>query len=217
MSTIIIVLQALVLVIAVGIDAFACSFGYGASKITIPFKSVVIINVVCSALLAAGLFLGTSIGHFVPQGVGEWIAFAILFVLGVFKLFDSTIKKAIRKCKEGAGTDSKFSLLNLGFVLKIYADPEEADIDGSKELSPKEAAPLAVALGLDGLSVGFGVGIGAALASAFLIVGLSLVIGVILVMLGCLFGNKIASRTSLDLSWLSGAILITIAIVGVVF
>ena len=216
MSTVIMVLQALVLVIAIGVDAFACSFGYGASKIKIPFKSVVIINFVCCALFAVGLFLGTSIGHFLLEGVDRWIAFAILFSLGVFKLFDSTIKKAIRN-RKGVAKEVKFSLFNLGFVLKIYADPESADIDGSKELSPKEAAPLAIALGLDGLSVGFGVGIGAAIASAFLLVSLSLVIGIILVMLGCFLGNKVAKRTSLDLSWISGGILITIAMVGVIF
>jgi len=214
MNIVIMVLQAWVLVIAIGIDAFVCSFGYGASKVKIPFKSVMIINLVCSALLAVGLFFGTTIGVFLPEVVAEWAAFAILFSLGIFKIFDSTIKNLIRK-RNGVDKEVNFSLFNLKFLLKVYANPEDADVDGSKVLSPKEATPLAVALGLDGLSVGFGVGIGAAAAtSAFLIVGLSLISDIIAVVLGCFLGNKIAKRISLDLSWLSGVILIGIAVVG---
>ena len=214
METVIIVFQAWMLVVALGIDAFACAFGYGASKIKIPLKSVMLINIVTSALLAAGLFFGRIIGNFLPEETAKWVAFAILFALGTYKLFDSAIKKTIRK-HNGVDKKIEFSLFNLKFLLNIYADPVKADVDGSQELSLKEATPLAIAVGLDGLSVGFGVGI-AAVTNAFLIVGLSLISDILAVMLGCYLGNKIANKTSLDLSWLSGVILIGIALAGVI-
>lgn len=97
----------------------------------------------------------------------------------------------------------------------MYADPNKADVDGSKILSPKEATPLAIAVGLDGLTVGLGVGVGIAAANAFLLVGLSLISDILAVILGCYLGNKIVQKASLDLSWVSGAILIVIAIIGV--
>ena len=200
---------------ALGLDAFACSFGYGASKVKIPFKSVILINLVCSFLLAIGLFFGAAVGTLLPESTADWLAFAILLSLGIFKIFDSTIKKVIRN-RKGIATEVKFSLFNVEFLLKIYANPAEADVDDSKVLSPREAAPLAVALGIDGLSVGFGVGVAAGVAGTLLLVGLSLISGIFAVMLGCLLGNKIAKRTSLDLSWLSGAILIIIALLGVI-
>jgi len=202
------------LVIALGIDAFACAFGYGASKIKIPFKSVMLINIVTSVLLAAGLFFGAVIGNFMPEETSKWVAFTILLALGIYKLFDSVIKKTIRK-HNGVDKKIEFSLFNLKFLLNIYADPVKADVDGSQELSLKEATPLAIAVGLDGLSVGFGVGI-ASTASIFLIVGLSLISDILAVILGCYLGNKIANKTSLDLSWLSGVILIGIALAGVI-
>ncbi|MCL2521417.1 MAG: manganese efflux pump [Erysipelotrichales bacterium] len=213
MNIVILVFQAWVLVLAVGIDAFACSFGYGTSKVKIPFKSVMIINLVCTALLSVGLFFGALLGNFLTDSIAGWISFAILFSLGVFKIFDSTIKKIIRK-RNGVNKEVKFTFFNLQFLLKVYADPVEADSDDSKELAPKEAAPLAIALGLDGLSVGFGIGIGITIANAFLIVGLSLFTDIILVIFGCFLGNRLAKKISLDLSWLSGVILIIIAFVG---
>jgi len=215
LETIIIVFQAWMLVIALGIDAFACAFGYGASKIKIPFKSVMLINFVTSVLLAVGLFFGSIIGNFLPEEAAGWVSFTILFALGIYKLFDSAIKNIIRK-HNGVDKKIQFSLFSLKFLLNIYADPVKADVDGSQELSLKEAMPLAIAVGLDGLSVGFGVGI-AGSTYALLIIGLSLISDIIAVMFGCYLGNKIAKKISLDLSWLSGIILIGIAIVGVIY
>jgi len=197
------------LVLALGIDAFVCSFSYGASKIKIPFKSVLVINIVCVTLLAIGLFLGAIINSFLSDGIADIIAFIILFGLGISKIFDSTIKQVIRKYN-GIDKDFKFSLFNLSFILKIYADPKVADVDQSKELTPKEAMPLAVAIGLDGLSVGIGIGI--AMINPLLILGLSRISDTIAIMLGAYLGNKIAKKVNFDLSWLSGIILIIIAI-----
>jgi len=209
MNTIIMFFQAWLLVLALAIDAFACSFGYGVSKIKIPFKSVMVINLVCTSLLALGLILGTVITNFFTEDVAGWIAFTILFLLGISKIFDSAIKRIIRK-NNGMDKDFKISFLNFGFVFTVYADPEEADVDHSKDLSPKEAMPLAIAVGLDGLSVGIGIGI--VMINPFLILGLAFVSDVIAVISGVFIGNKVAKKIKTDLSWIAGVILIVIAI-----
>ena len=76
-------------------------------------------------------------------------------------------------------------------------------------MSPKEAAPLAIALSLDGLAVGFG----AALSDVNPIQAIlfSLIINVAAVCLGCLVGNKVAEKVPLDLSWVSGLLLMVLA------
>ena len=209
MNWILTLIQAFVLVLALAIDAFACSFGYGTSKIKIPLKSVIVINVVCTLLLGVGLFLGSMITNILPYDVAGWIAFTILFILGFVKIFDSIIKRFIRM-RNGIDKNIKFSLLNLGFVLRIYANPEFADTDYSKELTPKESVPLAVALGLDGLSVGIGIGL--ALFSPVILLGLTFVSGTLMVIFGAWLGNKVAKKICFDLSWVAGIILIVIAI-----
>lgn len=201
-------LESLVLVTALSVDAFVASFAYGTNKIKIPFRSVAVITLVCSAILAVSLSLGTLVRPYVPAHLAGVVCFAILFLLGIVKLCDSALKSMIRK-SQGLHKKISFSALHLDFILDVYANPENADCDCSKTLSPAEAAPLAVALSLDGLAVGFG----AAIASVDPVqaVLFSLAANIIAVGFGCFVGNKVAEKLSLDLSWLSGLLLMVLA------
>lgn len=201
-------LEALVLVLALSVDTFVASFAYGANRIRIPFRSVAVINLICTLMLALSLLAGSLIRPYIPQEITRVVCFSILLILGVVKLCDSTLKAYIRKNRHLRKKVS-FSLLHLNFILQIYADPEQADKDASQELSVGEAVSLAVALSLDGLAVGFG----AALTSinVWLAVGISLIGGALLMKLGCFIGRKAAEKLSLDLSWLSGVLLMVLA------
>ncbi len=202
-------LEALLLVVALSLDAFVASFAYGAQRIRIPYSSAAIISVICTAMLAVSLLAGSLLRPFLPQSLTKGLCFAILFLLGLVKLCDSTIKTLIRKHKR-MHRQVSFSLFSLKFILDVYADPEKADRDGSRELSPAEAASLAVALSLDGLAVGFGA---ALMKVNFLMVMLfSLAVGMLAVRLGGKIGNRAAQKLPFDLSWLSGALLIVLAI-----
>jgi len=202
-------LEAILLVTALSVDAFVASFAYGANQIRIPFRSVTVINVVCSVILALSLFLGAVLRPFIPEGLTKAICFVILLLLAIVKLFDSSIKTCIRKHK-GINKEINFSVFQLRCILSIYADPEEADRDCSRLLSPAEAASLAVALSLDGLAVGFGAGL--ADVSFVQIIFFSLVLGTVAVKLGCFLGNKLAEKLQLNLSWLSGVLLLVLAV-----
>jgi len=68
---------------------------------------------------------------------------------------DSFTKAIIRK-NTNLNKKIKFSFFNINFILTLYADPEKADVDFSKTLSPKESVALAISLSFDGLAVGFG-------------------------------------------------------------
>lgn len=202
-------LEALLLVIALSIDAFFASFAYGSNKIKIPFISIIIINVICTSILAASLFLGSIIGPYIPKHLTNGICFALLFVLGIVKLFDNWIKTLIRKHNK-LNKELKFSMFNINFVLNIYANPEEADRDYSRVLSPLEAASLAIAVSLDGLAAGFGVGL--VNINLIEVAFFSFLIGMAAIILGCYIGNKIAEKLSFNVSWLSGALLLVLAI-----
>ena len=90
-------IDAILLVSALSMDAFVASFAYGTSKIKIPFKSAIIINVVCSIILAIALFAGGIISKFIPSTFTTSICFALLLMLGLAKLFDSTLKAILNK------------------------------------------------------------------------------------------------------------------------
>lgn len=201
-------LESFILVLALSVDAFVASFAYGANKIRIPFSSVLVINGVCTTILALSLCMGTLLRPLIRPEFSRIVCFIILLILGLLKLCDSTIKNCIRRKNAPLHKRVAFSFAHLSFILHVYANPEDADADDSKTLSPREAASLAVALSLDGLAVGFGAAI--AQVNALQVTAFSLAAGTLMVLAGGMLGNRIARKVSLDLSWLSGVLLIVL-------
>lgn len=202
------VLEAAVLAAALSADAFLAAFAYGSNKIRIPMSSIQIINLVCSSILGVSLFVGSLVRPYIPHWLTVVICFSVLFLLGMVKLLDGVTKSIIRKYNH-MKKEIRFTLFNFRFVLNLYADPVEADLDHSKTISPSEAVSLAVALSLDGLAVGFGAAVGA--LNPWAIFFASLLTGTLALLLGVHIGNKVANKLPFNLSWLSGAILIGLA------
>ena len=199
---------ALMIVTAISIDTFACGFAYGADKIKIPFPSIMVINFICGAAFALSLLLGRIIGPALPEGFTAAVCFTLLFALGLAKLFDSAVKAYIRR-HTAFRKSFRFSAFRLGFILSVYANPEEADSDRSRILSPAESAYLAIALSLDSLAVGLGAGMAA--VSPVLSVGLLLAVNTLCAVMGRYIGERTAKRARLNLDWLGGAILLMLA------
>ena len=204
-----ILLEALVLASALSLDALVASFAYGSSRIRLPFSSVATISLVCSAILGVSLLAGAALRPFLPHGAAKALCFGILFLLGLVKLFDGITKAVIRK-HTSLNKQISFSMFSLRCVLTLYADPEQADRDRSKTLSPKEAVSLAVALSLDGAAVGFGAAMGHASPGA--VVLCSLAANAAALGLGAWLGRRLARCLPWDLSWVSGGVLILLGI-----
>lgn len=201
--------EALLLAIVLSIDLFAVSFAYGSSKIKIPFKSILIITIIGSGILGLSIFLGSLLLPFIYVETAGIISFVILFSLGLIKIFDSVIKRFIRKRRQ-MSKKMEFSIFNLKFILNVYANPEKADADHSRIISPREAVVVAIAVALDAFALGFGAGL--LEVNYFQIITFSLMIDVVAVLLGSFIGGKIAQKFSANLSWFGGVILILIAI-----
>ncbi|GHU78003.1 hypothetical protein FACS1894188_12940 [Clostridia bacterium] len=133
------------LILALTADTFAAAVAYGAAGIKIPTRSVHIINFTCSIILFISLVAGNLLKAVIPPHAASLLCFAVLFALGMVKLLDGLTKTLIRKyavcCKE-----IKFAVFSMQCILRIYANPEEADADVSKTLSSGEAFSLSVAL-----------------------------------------------------------------------
>jgi putative sporulation protein YtaF len=201
--------EALLLTAVVSIDVFAASFAYGSSKIKITWLSVMVITVIGSVMLGSSLYFSVFMQSYIPDGLADILSFGILFTLGLLKIFDSVIKNIIRKHNDKS-KQMEFSAFNLKFILNVYANPEQADIDKSKTLSPKEAAAVAVAVALDAFALGFGAGLTD--VNHLQIVVFSFILDIFAVVLGCYTGVKIAKKSPFNLSWLGGVILIVMAI-----
>ena len=202
-------IESLLLVSSVCIDAFVASIAYGTNKIKIPFLSAVIISLVGSLVLGFSLIFGGFITEFLPGRLPIILSFSILMILGVYRLFEGICKSFINN-KKRLDKPVTFKLFDMNFVLEVYADETKADFDKSKYLSLKEAFYLAFALSFDSLAVGFGssLGGGSYLQTALL----CFIIGIFSVLIGVAIGKKLREKADIDLSWLSGVILMILAV-----
>ncbi|MCL2082353.1 MAG: sporulation membrane protein YtaF [Oscillospiraceae bacterium] len=213
MVWLILALEAAVIAASLSIDTFAAAFAYGCKKIKIPLPSVCVINLICTCVAGVSLLFGSLLAQYIPGWFATGISFAVLLLIGMAKLFDSMTKAIIRK---HAQFDKEFelSLFNFKFIMRLYADPEAADVDVSESISPKEAAALAFSLSLDGLAVGFSaalIGI-----SPLAVIIFSLAMGFIALLLGIWTGNKAADKLPFNISWIAGAVLIGLAVMKLV-
>lgn len=206
---VIIVLQSFLLVLSLSIDTFVASIAYGTDKIKIPFSSALIINGVCTSFLAISLFLGSILKDFMSPSIASLVSFSLLMLLGTYRLFESFFKTYIQKFSNSE-VPLTFKFFDFKFVLEIYANETKADYDKSKILTGKEAFYLAVALSLDSLAVGFGSSLGS--VRYLEVILLSLIVGISSLIIGSYMGSKFVEKVDMNLSWLSGAILILLAL-----
>ncbi len=194
-------LEALTITFSLSIDTFVCSFAYGVNKIKIPLKSVFTINFVCCVAMAISVFAGNLLANYIPLNVTTWISFACLVLIGLIKLFAPIVKNSIKKrCEK---KESK--------MLLILTDNTTADKNKNKVLSPLEAVSLAFALSIDSLAVGFSAVVGC--GSGYELILAEFITDFIAINLGAFIGKKVFKNVKLNLSWLSGVILIVLAVV----
>ena len=125
------------------------------------------------------------------------MGFLLLFMLGLYNIFQDKIKNLISN-----NNDNK--------LVKVYLDETSADFDDSKNLSFSESIVLALILSFDSL-IG-GISIGLLHSNQYLILVSVFVINIILFWIGKNIGKKLRNLVNFNLSYISGMIIILIAI-----
>lgn len=197
----------LVLICATCCDSFFMSVAYGAERIKISWKATAIIAFCGSSLLGISIGLAKTLTSFLSPEIGKWISFFILIGLGLTHLFQAQVKRYVKKHKH---QPLIIKMKGISFVIDIFLDETEADQDHSKELSVSEAVYLGIALSLDSLASGLAYGIG--VVNLGVLLGCSFVFGMILIVLGSALGKRLMYRFSDDVSWLSGCLLMILAL-----
>lgn len=201
-------LQEVFLAFIVSFDTFLVAAAYCNSGIRIPFTSAAVINLMGAAVLGLALTLSDIAGGFIPAELCRTLGLIVLTSIGVITVFKSLVRILVRRLSQRGELSLRTG--SSGLIIKLYLDDTAADTDGSKSLSPSEAAALALASSLDsaatGLSCGF-CGISPLRTAA-----LAFFAGFAAVAVGSLAGRKIAA-SDCELSWLGGVMLIAFAIV----
>ena len=201
-------LESILLVLSLCVDALVASFAYGTNKIKIPIKSNLVLTTISTVFLMLSVGVGAFIHNMIPQGIAEIICFLILFILGFLRLFEGLLKSYLNK-KALSPHNIELTLFDFKLVLNVYADATRADLDHSKTLSTREALYLGIALSLDSLIIGLGAALGPISLSQ--ITFFSIIFNFFSIIIGCNIGSKCAEKTHLEFSWLSGLILMFLA------
>ena len=82
---------------AVCVDTFAAAFGFGIDQIRIPAPSALVLSLVCSSALALSILAAGWLAPYLPDHLTSCLSCALLCGLGLFKLFDSGVKRLVRR------------------------------------------------------------------------------------------------------------------------
>lgn len=152
-------LSLLILAFVVSLDSFTVGFTYGLRKVTIPFKSLVIISSCTFVVLMLAMLIGTIIERFISHEAAEFLGGLILIGLGIWVLYQFFTSQESKSENQSEYKIIKFELKSFSIIIKILRKPIEADFNRSGNINSMEALFLGLALSLDS----FGAGVGAAL------------------------------------------------------
>lgn len=198
-------IESLLMVLAISLDSFAIGLAYGTKDIELPAKSLVAINMVCTFFLGIAIFFGSTVKKILDIKTASVISFLILLTLGLYYFLDSVLESIIKK-KKFKNKKFKLKFPSINIIINIAIDGTKADINSSGDIDLKEAIYLAIALSIDALAVGFGSSLGNINYKEVLV--FFFLINIFTIILGLFLGRKIVSKVKINLSWLSGLILI---------
>lgn len=196
--------QVFLLIFSLSIDSLMAGFSLGMNRIRVPIQYLFLLNGIGACLLLLSIWFGTYFERTILPHSAQFLSMVLFLILGICKILESIYHKLTSQEKE-----VKIRMHQVEFIFHIYANPEASDMDLSKHISCKEAICLGLALSLDNLAIGIGIGL--LDVSGILVTLLSFVIGVILIETGHLFGMRIGKKHKFESAWISGMILIILA------
>lgn len=204
--------QLLLLCCAVSFDGLAAGFSYGIRSLRLPFISLVIISIASAQVMALGMLLGWAMASFMADYFAHLLGAVILVGLGLWVVWQAILDRKNHRRSKHTYTKKKDSFIQ--FIKKLIRRPEEADLDHSGSISPREAFFLGLALASDAFGAGLGIGLaGFNLWFTSLLVGCS---KFCLLILGLFWGQR--SRGGIPLfpaQLLAGLILILLGLFNI--
>jgi putative sporulation protein YtaF len=176
------------------IDNISVRIAYSLKGIKIDIYKNILISVITFIMSTLSAFLGATLINFVNPNMCSIFTAIIFICLGLYFIFEPHIKH-----KEASN------------FIEIIIDPNNADIDNSKNIDLKEAIFLGIALNLN--NIGGSLSAGAMGINIYLIGGLSTLFSFIALWLGnyvaSIFENSIIYKNA---NLIAGIILILIGI-----
>lgn len=200
-----------ILLLFSSIDTLFMVLGHSLKKIKFSIFNIFIISLISSLILFLSIFFSSLILKYLSIKLANLLASLLLISMGVLNIFLYIIKKRLKKLKDNKKT-IKFATSDIHFMINIFLEKEDADINDDLILSIKETIMLALILSID--SVSTGIALGLYNINPFLAFVISFLLQVIFSFLGIILSKFVKKEK--DYSLLSGIIFIVIAILKII-
>lgn len=202
------VVEAALLALSLSTDLFVAFIAYGGRSIRVSRHTALVTSVVCTGIFLLFGLAGCFVSPLLNAGAAKAIGFLTLFIIGLARIFDGTVKALIRRGLPHR--QLKLRAMGLSILLEVYADPEAADLDSGGELSMREGALLAAAMSFDGAATGIGAAAGG--VSVTITAALSFLLCIASIAGGLRLGKYLSGKTPVDVSVIGGVLLVVLAI-----
>lgn len=204
--------------ISLTLDSFGVGFAYGLKKIQIGLGSKFVMCLMSFLLALFSISVGQFLNTFLPENIGKYISILLLLLLGIYMIFSSFQESKnpeddIRIPDHSSQKIFNLFIEKLGISVTIIKYPQYGDFDHSNSIDLKEALYIGLALSLDALGAGVGLGISGQSGILY-----ALLVGsfqFIFITFGIWGGKKINQNTKINETFLAvipGILLIGLAI-----
>ena len=199
--------------LAVTLDSLTAGMTYGTRKVHIQPLSYLILICIPALFITAANQIGTLLACLLPPQVLPWISFLLLFLLGISRILESLIRRLAAK-HPSLSRNWGCKIKQINIIFTIYLSPEYANGEDLQILSAKEALLLSLALSLDSILVGMA--FTTEEVSLILLFLLAVLFNLFFFLVGYLAGHVLCHLFHVDLSWLSGLLLLLLALQALV-
>lgn len=189
------------------LDTIFIILGHSLKKIKFSFLNIFTISLVSSVMLLLSLLLSTYVSGFVSKKICDVISSILLLVIGFFNIFVYLLKCYLKKRKNSKSI-IEFKASDVHFMINIFLENDDADINNDLVLSFKEALLLSIVLSIDGISTGVIIGLMG--INVFIAFFISFIVQIIFSYFGIAL-SKVVNKER-DCTLINGIILIVLAI-----
>jgi putative sporulation protein YtaF len=173
-------LSIIVISLAANLDNLGIGVSFGAKRTKIPFVSNLIIATLSMVAAFLSITFGNILSSYISPSMANWTGSALIILVGIWSIW-SGINEPVQVPLQSNAKQGLTSLLR---------NPSKADTDGNHIISWKESLTLGLALALNCIAGGFGVGVsGLSPIATTLFIG---IFSLITIELGVRLGYQIA-------------------------
>jgi putative sporulation protein YtaF len=176
-------------------DSFAIAIAYGIRKIRIAILPNLLIASVSSFGTFLSMSLGQTIGGYLPRSISTMLGSGVLISIGILGILGAIWQEQQRRKIEKYHQENPVKLRSIdplceteSYIVPLSIPPKNS----SRYMTIKESIPLALSLTIN--NIGGGIGAGIANLNVPFTTGLTFILAILAILVGCTLGQKFAKK-----------------------